>query len=161
QVVMPLHGSANRDEQVFARGESFELMRFANTAPNHLAFGYRGAHFCLGAPLARLEANLTMQRLITRIEQIRVVPGIPLKPLLSTATSRSSSWPARPIATTSPARAPGCGTVSPAGYKPSTTGRRNAVFHHRDLAQQWRNAAAVQPAGSPGAHTLKWRERYR
>src|SRR2546421_7734143 len=80
QVVMPLLASANRDEQVFARGESFELMRFANTAPNHVACGFRGTHFCLGAPLARLEANLMMQRLITRIEQIRVVPGIPLKP---------------------------------------------------------------------------------
>ena len=80
QVVMPLLASANRDEQVFARGESFELMRFAKTAPNHVAFGFRGTHFCLGAPLARLEANLMMQRLIARVEQIRVVPGILLKP---------------------------------------------------------------------------------
>src|SRR5205807_4050886 len=80
QMVISLLGSANRDEQVFANAESFELMRFAKTAPNHVAFGFRGTHFCLGAPLARLEANLTMQRLIARVEQIRVVPGIPLKP---------------------------------------------------------------------------------
>src|SRR5260370_36793390 len=77
---MPLMCSANRDEQVFDPAESFELMRFANTAPNHVAFGFRGAHFCLGAPLARLEANLMMQRLIAPVEQIHVRPEIPLKP---------------------------------------------------------------------------------
>src|SRR5260370_29933381 len=81
---MPLMCSANRDEQVFDPAETFELMRFAKTAPNHVAFGFRGTHLCLGAPLARLEATLMMQRLIARVEQISLVPGAPLKPLHST-----------------------------------------------------------------------------
>ena len=59
-------------------------MRFASTAPNHVAFGFRGTHFCLGASLARLEANLMMRRLIARMEEIRLVPGTPLKPRHST-----------------------------------------------------------------------------
>jgi cytochrome P450 len=84
QMIMPLLSSANRDEEVFDHPETFDLMRFAQAAPNHVAFGFRGTHFCLGAPLARLEASLTMQRLIARMEQIRLVPGTPLKPRHST-----------------------------------------------------------------------------
>jgi cytochrome P450 len=75
QMIAPLLASANRDEQVFAHPDVFDLFRFVNAAPIHVAFGLRGTHFCLGAPLARLEATLTMQRLIARIEQIRMVPG--------------------------------------------------------------------------------------
>lgn len=81
QLVIPLLGSANRDEEVFERAESFELMRFAHAAPTHVAFGFQGTHFCLGAPLARLEARLTMERLIARLKEIRVVPGVDLKPI--------------------------------------------------------------------------------
>jgi cytochrome P450 len=46
-----LLGSANRDESVFDRAETFDAGRDPNP---HLAFG-AGLHFCLGAPLARME----------------------------------------------------------------------------------------------------------
>ncbi len=86
QMVMSFLSSANRDERVFARAESFDLLRFATTAPTHVAFGFRGTHFCLGASLARLEATLMMQRLVARVEQIRLVPGVSLKPI------RAEGW---------------------------------------------------------------------
>ena len=83
QMVMPVLSSANRDEQVFARASSFELMRFARSTAIHMAFGFRGTHFCLGAPLARLEAALSMGRLIARMQQVRVVAGVALKPIIT------------------------------------------------------------------------------
>ena len=58
-----LIGSANRDEAVFANGESFDITR-AN-AREHLAFGL-GNHLCLGAPLARLEARVVFEELVRR-----------------------------------------------------------------------------------------------
>lgn len=81
QIIMALLSSANRDEEVFANPDSFDLLRFATTPANHVAFGYRGAHFCLGAPLARMETTLLIQRLIARMEHIRLVPGTSLQPL--------------------------------------------------------------------------------
>jgi cytochrome P450 len=81
QLVMTVLSSANRDEAVFARAEFFDLLRFRETPPNHVAFGFRGIHYCLGAPLVRLEANLFLQRLIARLEQIRVVEGFALSPM--------------------------------------------------------------------------------
>jgi cytochrome P450 len=75
-MIVPLLSSANRDSEVFDRPEEFDLRRYADSAPNHAAFGFRGTHFCLGAPLARLEANLTLQRIIQRIERITAVPGV-------------------------------------------------------------------------------------
>jgi cytochrome P450 len=52
-----LLGSANRDERVFVDGERFELSR---ESTKHLAFG-AGAHYCLGATLARMEAEAALE----------------------------------------------------------------------------------------------------
>ena len=55
--VVVLVGGANRDPEVFDRPHEFVIDRFADPAtPDHLAFS-GGIHFCLGAPLARLEAT--------------------------------------------------------------------------------------------------------
>jgi cytochrome P450 len=54
--VILIWGAANRDERHFERAETFDLRR---PAQRHLAFG-EGIHFCLGAPLARLEARIAL-----------------------------------------------------------------------------------------------------
>jgi cytochrome P450 len=61
-LVMPLLGSANRDDDQFPDGERFDPSR--NTQ-GHLAFGL-GIHFCLGASLARLEARIALEELLPR-----------------------------------------------------------------------------------------------
>ena len=62
QKVMLLYGSANRDERQFEAPDVFDTSR----APTqHLAFGF-GAHFCLGASLARLEARIGFEQLLAR-----------------------------------------------------------------------------------------------
>ena len=69
--VMMLYPSANRDETVFARAESFDVKRSPNP---HIAFGI-GAHFCMGANLARLQINLLFEELLARLPDIHVRPG--------------------------------------------------------------------------------------
>jgi len=67
-MVLPFLSAANRDPRQFEDPDRLDLTR----APNrHLAFGW-GIHFCLGAPLARLEAALAFRSLLER------VPGLAL-----------------------------------------------------------------------------------
>jgi cytochrome P450 len=67
QVVFWL-GSANRDEAKFPNAERFIMDRTPNP---HLAFG-AGVHFCLGAPLARLEARIALAALLERCPNLEV-----------------------------------------------------------------------------------------
>jgi cytochrome P450 len=67
-------GSANRDEDVFERSESFELDR---ERQNHLAFGF-GPHYCLGASLATLEAEIAVRVLVERTRRFRRTTDGPL-----------------------------------------------------------------------------------
>lgn len=64
----PLLGSANRDETHFPEPDRFDIARQPN---RHLAFGY-GPHFCLGAPLARLEAKLAFRALLQRYSDLQL-----------------------------------------------------------------------------------------
>jgi cytochrome P450 len=68
-VVMALIGSANRDEEHFPDPDRFDLNR---NPQGHLAFGY-GPHFCIGAPLARLEATVALELLLPRLRNPRVL----------------------------------------------------------------------------------------
>ncbi|MGC9668303.1 cytochrome P450 [Planosporangium sp. 12N6] len=74
-VVIVWLAAANRDERVFARPDRFDIHR----APNpHLTFGH-GIHFCLGAPLARLEARIALRILLERYRDIRVADDAPVE----------------------------------------------------------------------------------
>lgn len=67
-----MYASGNRDEAQFPKAEQFDVCR-AN-AKEHLAFGL-GIHYCLGAPLARLEGKIAFETLLSRLKNIHVVPG--------------------------------------------------------------------------------------
>ena len=60
--------SANRDETVFENPDSLDLTRESN---KHLAFG-KGIHYCLGAPLARLEATVAFRVLLEHAPDIKL-----------------------------------------------------------------------------------------
>ncbi|MGK4003224.1 cytochrome P450 [Sorangium sp. So ce1036] len=66
-----LFASANHDEAHFQDGARFDLRR--EDATRHLAFGH-GVHFCVGAPLARLEVRVALELLIERLPGLRLVP---------------------------------------------------------------------------------------
>jgi len=67
--LMVLNGAANRDPRHFEEPSTFDVVR-AN-ARQHLAFG-RGIHTCPGAPLARAEARVAIERLLDRTTDIRI-----------------------------------------------------------------------------------------
>ncbi|TXL73216.1 cytochrome P450 [Vineibacter terrae] len=73
QRVFAFVNAANRDPDAFADAEAFDLARDPNP---HLTFGH-GIHFCLGAPLARLEAQIAAVRLTERFPNIRVTSAVP------------------------------------------------------------------------------------
>ncbi len=64
-------GSANRDERVFARADVFDVHRPKEELARSVSFG-GGRHFCLGANLARLEAQIALRELVTRVRRIEV-----------------------------------------------------------------------------------------
>ncbi len=76
KLVLPLIGSANRDAKHFEDPDRFDITRDPNS---HLAFGY-GLHFCIGAPLARLEARIGLGDLLERLEEVELTSDEPWTP---------------------------------------------------------------------------------
>jgi cytochrome P450 PksS len=72
-LVFPVIASANRDERQFADPDKLDLTREPN---KHLSFGL-GAHYCLGATLARMEGQIAINTLLRRMPGLRlaVEPG--------------------------------------------------------------------------------------
>lgn len=66
--------SANRDASIFERPDEIDLHR--RFPRHHLAFG-RGIHFCVGAPLARLETRVVVEELLARTRRIELDPARP------------------------------------------------------------------------------------
>jgi cytochrome P450 PksS len=60
--------SANRDEQQFECADQFDIARPNN---RHLSFGM-GTHYCLGAPLARLEGQIAIRALLKHMPRLRL-----------------------------------------------------------------------------------------
>jgi len=85
-------GSANRDERQFEAADTFRPE--PNRSPNqHLGFGH-GTHYCLGAPLARLEAKVGLSELLDRVEHVRLTET-PLQPTRSSFIYGVESLPIR------------------------------------------------------------------
>ena len=76
EMVFAVIASANRDERQFRDPDSLDITREPN---RHLAFGL-GTHFCLGASLARLEAQTAIDTLMRRVPDLRLaVPARALR----------------------------------------------------------------------------------
>lgn len=65
--ILQLFGAANRDPAIFANPNQFDIMRQPN---RHVSFGF-GIHFCVGAPLARLEAPIAIGAVLRRWPNLR------------------------------------------------------------------------------------------
>jgi cytochrome P450 len=76
QLVLPMIGSANRDPRQFRDANRFDITRTPNP---HLAFGH-GIHSCLGAPLARLEAQIALADFLERVKGFELASDEPWEP---------------------------------------------------------------------------------
>ena len=88
--VVMYYGSANRDEAVFADPYRLDLGRTPN---DHIAFGGGGPHFCLGAHLARIEADALLRELLVRMPDVELAG--PTEWLASTFISGPKHLPVR------------------------------------------------------------------
>jgi cytochrome P450 len=64
--------AANRDPKQFPEPDRLDLTRTDN---RHIAFGY-GAHFCPGAPLARMEGQIALKAILSALEDIQLIAGV-------------------------------------------------------------------------------------
>ncbi len=76
KMVLAVIGSANRDPKQFAEAARFDVGRDPNP---HVAFGH-GIHFCLGAPLSRLEGRVALGDLLARFERFELASREPWEP---------------------------------------------------------------------------------
>ncbi len=72
--VMMRFGAANRDPRVFDEPDRFDITR--HNARNHTAFGF-GAHFCVGAALARQEMASSFTAILDRFESFELAEAMP------------------------------------------------------------------------------------
>ena len=71
--------SANRDPEIWNDPDSIRFDRDPKLARQHLAFGW-GVHYCIGAPLARLEARLALKKIVTSDTTLEVLEDPPTTP---------------------------------------------------------------------------------
>ncbi|HEX7838057.1 MAG TPA: cytochrome P450 [Kofleriaceae bacterium] len=69
-------GAANRDPDAFPDPDRLDLTRKPG---HHMAFAH-GAHYCLGAPLARLEARIALPAILRRLPELALAEGAELAP---------------------------------------------------------------------------------
>lgn len=90
-VILALPGAANRDERVFPDGDTFDITR----PPGQIFTFSFGAHFCLGASLARLETRLAIEAFLTRFPDWTV----DLDAAAMTLGIDTRGWDALPVTT--------------------------------------------------------------
>lgn len=89
EAILASYAGANRDPEVYGdTADEFDPTR--SDKRSHLSFGY-GIHHCLGAPLARLEAVVSLPALFERFPQMQLAPGTELQPLASGLISNGHS----------------------------------------------------------------------
>ncbi|MDC0746426.1 cytochrome P450 [Polyangium mundeleinium] len=91
QQVVAFLGSANRDEAHFKDPDRFDIGRSPNP---HLAFS-SGIHFCIGAPLARLEARVALHAILERLPGLALASEEPLEPLKGLQSNGVARLPVR------------------------------------------------------------------
>jgi len=74
EMIVAWVGAAHFEEEYFPNAEQFDIRRSPNP---HLTFGY-GIHVCLGAPLARLESKIALERLVTHFSALSPDPEKPV-----------------------------------------------------------------------------------
>jgi hypothetical protein len=72
QAVIAVIGAANRDPERFPDPDRLDIRRKEN---RHVAFGF-AAHFCFGAPLARLEGQIAFATILRRLNRLELKPGL-------------------------------------------------------------------------------------
>jgi cytochrome P450 len=73
EIVMPFIGAADRDPAQFREPDRLDITRTEN---RHIAFGW-GIHFCLGAPLARIEGQIAINTLVRRMPKLALAVDRP------------------------------------------------------------------------------------
>jgi cytochrome P450 len=91
EVVMISLGSANHDESRFERPDEVDVDRGSR---GHVAFGH-GIHYCLGAPLARMEAEIALRELVMRFPEARI--ALPLNQLRRRRASIMNGYATLPV----------------------------------------------------------------
>jgi cytochrome P450 len=91
KLVLVMIGSANRDPKVFPDPNRFDITRDPNP---HVAFGH-GVHFCLGAPLARLEARIALTQFLERVNEFHLASEKPWQPRRGLHVHGPASLPIR------------------------------------------------------------------
>ncbi|NEC29257.1 cytochrome P450 [Streptomyces sp. SID8111] len=92
EAILASYAAANRHPDWHDDADTFDATR---TVKDHMAFGH-GVHFCLGAPLARMEVTLALQRLFDRFPEIRLAePAADLPPVPSLISNGHQRLPVR------------------------------------------------------------------
>jgi cytochrome P450 PksS len=91
EMVLAALASANRDETVFANADELDITRAKN---KHLAFGM-GSHYCVGAPLARMEGAIAINLLVQELPNLRL--AIPAEQLRWRSTQIVRGLEALPV----------------------------------------------------------------
>jgi cytochrome P450 len=91
KLVLAVIGSANRDPVQFESPERFDITRDPNP---HIAFSH-GIHFCMGAPLARMEARIALGDFLARVREFELASKEPWEPRQALHVHGPSSLPIR------------------------------------------------------------------